>query len=42
MERLTGSARGYLNWQGVLSVACRRRGQTIFMDLLDARNRAHQ
>jgi len=42
IEQLTGSARGYLNWQGVLNVAFRLRGQTIFMDLLDAPDRARQ
>ena len=41
IEQLTGTARGYLNWQGVLNIAFRLRGQTIFMDMLDAPDRAH-
>jgi len=40
IEQLTGSARGYLNWQGVLNTAFRLRGQTIFTDLLDNPDRA--
>jgi len=31
--RLTGSARGYLNWQGNLNTAFRFRGQAVFTDL---------
>ena len=41
IEQLTGTARGYLNWQGVLNIAFRLRGQKILMDLLDAPDRAH-
>lgn len=41
IEQLTGTARGYINWQGVLNIAFRLRGQQIFMDLLDAPDRAH-
>jgi hypothetical protein len=40
-EQAEGTARGYLNWQGVINVAFRLRGQTIFMDMLDAPDRAH-
>jgi len=31
--QLTGSVRGYLNWQGVLNTAFRIRGQDIFLDM---------
>jgi len=41
IRRLAGTARGYLNWQGVLNVAFRLRGQAIFTDLFDAPARAH-
>ena len=41
IEQLTGTARGYLNWQGVLNTAFRLRGERVFMDLLDAPQRAH-
>jgi uroporphyrinogen-III decarboxylase len=41
IEELTGSARGYLNWQGVLNTAFRLRGERIFMDLFDTPERAH-
>jgi len=41
IEELTGSARGYLNWQGVLNTAFRLRGERIFMDLFDSPERAH-
>ena len=40
IEQLTGTARGFLNWQGVLNVAFRLRGQRIFTDLFDAPARA--
>ncbi len=40
VSQLTGSARGYLNWQGVLNTAFRLRGQEIFVDMLVAPNRA--
>ena len=33
IHRLTGSVRGYLNWQGNLNTAFRFRGQTVFTDL---------
>ncbi|MFC2133963.1 hypothetical protein ACFLR4_04695 [Bacteroidota bacterium] len=38
--RLTGSTRGYLNWQGVLNTAFRFRGQDIFTDMISAPERA--
>jgi hypothetical protein len=34
IHRLTGSAFGYLNWQGMLNTAFRFRGELIFTDLL--------
>jgi hypothetical protein len=40
IERLTGSVRGFLNWQGVLNTAFRLRGEAIFLDLLEAPDRA--
>jgi len=39
--QLTGTARGYLNWQGVLNTAFRLRGERIFIDLIDTPQRAH-
>ena len=41
IEWLTGAARGYLNWQGVLNTAFRLRGEKVFMDLVDMPERAH-
>jgi len=41
IEKLTGSANGFLNWQGVLNVAFRLRGERIFMDLFDSPKRAN-
>jgi hypothetical protein len=38
--KLTGSARGFLNWQGNLNTAFRIRGSRIFVDLLDSQNAA--
>lgn len=38
---LTGSAEGYLNWQGVLNTAYRLRGEAIFSDLIEDPPRAH-
>jgi hypothetical protein len=38
---LTGSVRGYLNWQGVLNTAFRLRGQEIFVDMVMSSARAH-
>ena len=38
---LTGSAEGYLNWQGVLNTAYRLRGEAIFADLVEDPPRAH-
>lgn len=35
IERLTGTIRGFLNWQGVLNTAFRLRGQQIFIDLIE-------
>jgi len=40
IEELTGAVHGFLNWQGVLNVAFRLRGEQIFMDLFDAPERA--
>jgi hypothetical protein len=34
IERLTGTIRGFLNWQGVLNTSFRLRGQEIFIDLI--------
>jgi len=39
---LTGSADGYLHWQGVLNTAYRLRGETIFTDLIENPERAHR
>jgi hypothetical protein len=41
IEQLTGSARGFLNWQGVLNTAFRLRGERIFTDMYDHPERAH-
>jgi hypothetical protein len=41
IEQLTGSIRGYINWQGVLNAAFRLRGEQIFIDLFDCPERAH-
>jgi hypothetical protein len=38
---LTGSAEGYLNWQGVLNTSYRLRGEAIFTDLIEDPPRAH-
>lgn len=35
IEKLTGTIRGFLNWQGVLNSAFRLRGNQIFMDMID-------
>jgi hypothetical protein len=40
IRELTGTAKGFLNWQGVLNTAFRLRGQEIFIDLLDQPARA--
>jgi len=40
IEKLTGTIRGYLNWQGVLNTAFRLRGERIFVDLYDCPRRA--
>lgn len=40
IEELTGTIRGFLNWQGVLNTAFRLRGEHIFTDLLDDPERA--
>jgi hypothetical protein len=42
IHRLTGSAQGFLNWQGVLNTAFRLRGQDIFMDVLVEPEQAYQ
>jgi len=39
---LTGSAEGYLHWQGVLNTAYRLRGEAIFTDLIENPERAHR
>jgi hypothetical protein len=41
IEQLTGTVKGYLNWQGVLNTAFRMRGERIFTDLIEAPQRAH-
>jgi len=41
IEELTGTARGYLNWQGVLNTSFRLRGETIFIDMIQNPKRAH-
>jgi hypothetical protein len=41
IEQLTGSARGYLNWQGVLNTSFRLRGENRFMDMAANPKRAH-
>lgn len=40
IEQLTGTVRGFLNWQGVLNTAFRLRGEHIFTDLIDSPERA--
>jgi hypothetical protein len=35
IEKLTGTIRGFLNWQGVLNTAFRLRGQQIFIDMIE-------
>jgi len=35
IEQLTGTIRGFVNWQGVLNTAFRLRGQQIFIDLIE-------
>jgi hypothetical protein len=40
IEKLTGSVRGFLNWQGILNIAFRLRGEKIFLDLHDSPERA--
>jgi hypothetical protein len=35
VEKLTGTIRGFLNWQGVINTAFRLRGQQIFIDMID-------
>jgi hypothetical protein len=42
IEQLTGTIRGFLNWQGVLNTAFRLRGHQIFMDMLDNPARARR
>jgi hypothetical protein len=37
--RLTGTSRGFLNWQGNLNTAFRFRGDSIFTDLIDSPER---
>jgi hypothetical protein len=39
---LTGSAEGYLHWQGVLNTAYRLRGEAVFTDLIENPPRAHR
>lgn len=40
IEQLTGTVKGYLNWQGVLNTAFRMRGERIFTDLIEHPDRA--
>lgn len=40
--KLTGSARGFLNWQGNLNTAFRFRGSNIFIDLVESRERVRK
>ena len=40
IEKLTGTVKGFLNWQGVMNTAFRMRGEKIFMDLIEAPERA--
>jgi hypothetical protein len=40
IEQLTGTIRGYLNWQGVLNTAFRLRSEQAFTDLYDCPQRA--
>lgn len=40
IEQLTGTIRGYLNWQSALNTAFRLRGEKIFIDLYDCPQRA--
>jgi len=42
IEQLTGTIRGFLNWQGVLNTAFRLRGNQIFLDLVDNPERARR
>jgi hypothetical protein len=42
IEQLTGTVRGFLNWQGVLNTAFRLRGNQIFLDLTDCPERARK
>ncbi len=42
IEQLTGTIRGFLNWQGVLNTAFRLRGNQIFMDMIDEPERARR
>jgi hypothetical protein len=41
IERLTGTARGFLNWHSALNTAFRLRGEQIFVDLVESPKRAH-
>lgn len=40
IEELTGTIRGFLNWQGVLNTTFRLRGEDTFIDFLDSPERA--
>lgn len=42
IEQLTGTIRGFLNWQGVLNTAFRLRGHQIFVDMLEQPERARR
>ena len=35
IEKLTGTVKGFINWQGVLNTAFRLRGEKVLMDLVD-------
>lgn len=42
IEQLTGTVRGFFNWQGVLNTAFRLRGESIFTDLIEKPERARR
>lgn len=41
LEELYGEIRGYLNYQGILNIAMKIRGQELFMDMIDDPDFAH-
>lgn len=42
IEQLTGTVRGFFNWQGVLNTAFRLRGESIFTELIEKPERARR